>query len=177
VARESGKPANLVLERIVRDPKRRKAEADDLMLATPWPYPPATLANPPKMQASGQGKNEVIVRIIVFAAFMAAGGIGAAAQNISGHYRVEGTNSLYGEYSGTADIEIIAMSAGDICRVEYSDGDAGICMLKDTTLAVAYPVRGRIGIIVYEISRDGSMQGLFVEDGGISGKEKMIPVR
>ena len=119
----------------------------------------------------------MVVRFIIFAALMAAGGIGAAAQNISGHYRMEGTNSLYGEYSGTADIEIVAMSAGNICRVEYSDGDAGISMLKVTTLAVAYLVRGRIGIIVYEISRDGSMQGLFVEDGGVSGKEKLTPIR
>jgi hypothetical protein len=71
------------------------------------------------------------------------------------------------------------------CRIKWSDGYAGICMLKDKTLSVAYLVHGKAGLGVYEVSNDGSIEGPFIDDfhgggigkGGKIGKEKLTPIR
>ena len=115
------------------------------------------------------------IRIALFAAVLAGGCNTAAAGDIGGHYRMEGTSTTGAAYTGVADI---AMTSASTCRITFSDGFAGICLVKDTTFAVAYIVHGKAGLTVYEICSDGSLQGFNIDDyhGGGIGKEKLSPV-
>ena len=114
-------------------------------------------------------------RIAAFAAIIAALCTPAAAKDIGGHYRMEGTDTTGIAYAGTADI---AMTAENICRITFSDGFSGICMVKGATVMLAYIVHGKAGLAVYEISGDGSLQGVFIDDyhGGGIGKETLTPI-
>ena len=117
------------------------------------------------------------IRSLSLAAFIAAGCTTVAAEDITGHYRVEGVGPTGSAYAVTADIE---MSFDNTCRINYSDGDAGICMVNGTTVTGAYIVRGKPGLVIYEIRSDGSLEGIFVEDfhgGRFIGKEKLTPIR
>jgi hypothetical protein len=116
------------------------------------------------------------VGFAALAAFTFAGFGTARAGDISGHYKMDGTDTTGIAYDGTADI---AMASESSCRITFSDGWEGICMLKGTSLAVAYIVHGKVGLAVYEISSDGSMKGIFVDDyhGGGIGNEKLTPIR
>jgi hypothetical protein len=117
----------------------------------------------------------MVIRTVLFAALMAAGCTGAAATDISGHYRMEGVSTTGSAYSGTADI---VMSFENTCRITYSDGPAGICMLNEKTVTGAYIVHGKAGLVIYEIQSDGSLEGIFIDDfhGGRFGKEKLTPM-
>ena len=100
----------------------------------------------------------------------------AAAGDVSGHYRMEGTDTTGITYAGTADI---IMTSETTCRIAFSDGSEGICILKGTTVAVAYLVHGKVGLTLYEISGDGTLEGPFIDDyhGGGIGKETLKPAR
>ena len=115
-------------------------------------------------------------RIVGFAALIAAWCTTAAAQDVGGHYRMAGTDTKGVAYAGSADIE---MTADNTCRITFSDGFSGICMVKGTTLTAAYMVHGKVGLVIYEISGDGSLQGTFIDDyhGGGIGKEALTPNR
>src|SRR5919109_761922 len=87
---------------------------------------------------------------------MAARSAAAAAEDISGHYRMERVSTTGSAYSGTADI---AMSFENTCRIRYSDGREGICMLNGRTVTAAYIVHGKTGLAIYGIQSDGSRRG------------------
>lgn len=116
------------------------------------------------------------IRIITFAAFIYAGCTVAAAQDIAGSYRTEGTSTTGASYTENADIE---MTGETTCRIKFSSGFSGICMLMGKTLTVSYLVHGKAGLGIYEVFDDGSIEGIFIDDfhGGGIGKEKLIPLR
>jgi len=119
----------------------------------------------------------MIIRVAGLAAVMAAGCTPVAAGDIAGHYRMEGVSTTGSAYSGTADI---TMSFENTCRIRYSDGFEGICMLSgDRTVTAAYIVHGKAGLAIYEAQSDGSLVGTFIDDfhGGKFGKEKLTPLR
>ena len=60
------------------------------------------------------------------------------------------------------------------CRITFSDGFAGTCMVKGTTFAVAYTVHGKLGLSVHEIHSDGSLEGLFVDDYMVEGSGRRL---
>jgi hypothetical protein len=124
-------------------------------------------------------------RTVTFAAAIGAGYTASAAQNgctasaaenLGGRYRMEGVTQAGSSYSGTA--EIVMMST-NTCRIKFSDGSAGICMFEGVTISVAYLVHGKLGLSIYEICSDGSLQGRFIDDyhGEGIGKEKLTPIR
>lgn len=100
----------------------------------------------------------------------------ATAAEVGGHYRMEGVDTKGVTYAGSADV---SMSSESDCRVKYSDGFEGICMLSGTTLVVAYDVHRKLGLAVYEIGSDGVLEGRFIDDyhGGGVGREKLTPAR
>ena len=114
-------------------------------------------------------------RMTLTAAFLAAA-VNLATAEISGHYRMDGVDTKGVTYAGTADI---SMSSESNCRIMYSDGFEGICMAKGTTFAVSYIVHGKLGLALYEIGSDGTLQGAFIDDfhGGSVGRETLIPAR
>jgi hypothetical protein len=94
------------------------------------------------------------------------------AQDIGGRYAVNGTNFDGSRYSGEAAITVTSQTT---CRIEWNTGgqiSRGICMRNNDAFAASYALGKSIGLVVYRIQPDGSMQGVWTiagENG--SGKE------
>ena len=118
----------------------------------------------------------MMLRIVLLIASAAGFCCNATAAEVGGHYRMDGVDTKGATYSGSADI---SMSSESDCRVKYSDGFEGICLLNGTTLVVAYDVHHKLGLAVYAIGSDGVLDGRFIDDyhGGGVGREKLTPVR
>lgn len=91
----------------------------------------------------------------------------AAAQSIGGAYDVVGTNFNGSEYRGTAEIVLTSKTT---CVIRWVTGGAtseGICMRNNDSFAAAYKLGNDVGLVVYKLQADGSMQGLWT----IAGQE------
>jgi hypothetical protein len=104
--------------------------------------------------------------------------IGAAsAQDLPGKYQVQGTNPDGSTYGGTA--EIVATSE-NTCRITWQTGSttsAGICMRNGPAFAAGYVLGDAIGLVVYEIKSNGTLEGLWtIADQKGVGEERLTPV-
>ena len=124
----------------------------------------------------------MIVRVMFLAVLLVAASTDAMARDIGGKYKVEGTAAHGGRYTGTVEITMVNDFA---CRIVWSDGFKGICMLDGDSLSVAFDMHGRLGIGSYRILADGAIEGSYFDDyqkGGLTkdsgvGKEKLTPLR
>ena len=100
----------------------------------------------------------------------------AQAQVATGTYSVEGTNLDGSRYSGTATIEL---SSDTTCHIHWSTGSEsdGICMVYGNAFAAGYVFdSGSVGLVVYQVMDDGTLQGAWTIDGQSgSGTEILIP--
>ncbi|WP_407049408.1 hypothetical protein [Methyloraptor flagellatus] len=99
----------------------------------------------------------------------------AAAQSLGGDYRVEGTNFDGSRYKGTARITI---TSNTTCRITWSTGTeaSGICMRTDDVIAASYKMGGSLGLIIYRLQSDGSLDGVWtIADQSGAGTERLIP--
>lgn len=102
----------------------------------------------------------------------------ASAQSIGGMYNVEGTNLDGSPYKGTAEI---TLTSDTTCVIHWVTGGStsdGICSRNDDAFAAGYVLGDAIGIVVYKVQGDGTMQGLWTiagKDG--NGTEKLIPAQ
>jgi len=99
----------------------------------------------------------------------------ASAQDLGGNYRVEGTNFDGSRYGGTA---VIRLTSKSTCTIAWDTGSTakGICMRNGTSFAASYVMGKAIGLVIYRINADGSLEGLWTvagEDG--VGTETLIP--
>ena len=101
----------------------------------------------------------------------------AHAQTVNaGTYNVEGTNLDGSAYKGTATIELTSETT---CAIEWNTGGTtsnGICMLYDNAFAAGYVLGDAVGLVVYEVKGDGSLDGAWTisgKDG--SGTEVLTP--
>ena len=111
----------------------------------------------------------------LLAILMTAAATAAWAQDIGGRYTVQGTNFDGSPYSGTAEI---TATSENTCRIEWDTGttSSGICMRNNTTFAAGYALGGVVGLVIYEVMPDGSMQGVWtVADRTGVGTENLIP--
>lgn len=117
-----------------------------------------------------------MIRTAMAAAFLAAGfATTAMAADVGGRYEVRGTNLDGSKYSGTAEIEITSSTT---CRITWDVGteSSGICMRNGIALAAGYVLGKKVGLVIYEIRNDGTLDGIWTvadEDG--SGTEILIP--
>ena len=98
----------------------------------------------------------VATAVVLFASIS-----GASAQNLRGKYNVEGKNLDGSAYSGTA--EIIATSE-TTCRIRWETGGTpseGICMGNGNSFAAGYVLGDSIGLVVYEMKNDGSLDAVW----------------
>lgn len=102
----------------------------------------------------------------------------AASGNVGGKYRVQGTNANGSPYQGTA---VITVTSENTCRIVWNTGGTtseGICMRNENAFSAGYVLQGDVGLVIYEINGDGSMDGLWtVADQPGVGTEKLIPTR
>lgn len=100
----------------------------------------------------------------------------AAAQSIGGTYLVQGTGFDGAAYGGEAQI---AATSDVTCRITWVTGgqtSEGICMRSGSVFAASYVLQGRIGMVIYEVRGDGSMQGVWTIDGmDATGTEALYP--
>ncbi|MBI2717949.1 MAG: hypothetical protein HY245_06335 [Rhizobiales bacterium] len=108
------------------------------------------------------------MKFVVIAAFFAAAlATPAAAQSIGGHYKVAGTNFDGAPYSGEADI---ALTSQTTCEIKWTTGStesSGICMRNDDSFAAGYVIGDKIGLVIYKLMADGTLNGLWT----IAGQE------
>jgi len=90
----------------------------------------------------------------------------AADGDVGGTYKVAGTNLDGTKYSGTAKITI---TSGTTCNIEWKTGDTsstGICMRNDDAFSAAYVMKdGTVGLIIYKMNNDRSMEGIWTVSG------------
>lgn len=100
----------------------------------------------------------------------------AAAQDVGGSYAVEGTNINGSPYGGTAEITLLSETT---CAIEWTTGSttsSGICMRNGNAFSAGYVLGDAIGLLIYEIMEDGSMEGIWTvagQDG--TGTETLTP--
>ncbi len=115
-------------------------------------------------------------KFILAVAFLAAGCLTAAAADIGGTYSVQGTNLDGSKYSGTATITV---TTANTCRIEWVTGgttSSGICMRNGPAFSAAYVLGSDIGLVIYEVLDDGTLDGLWtIADTKGVGTETLTP--
>lgn len=100
----------------------------------------------------------------------------AAAQDIGGQYVVQGTGFDGAAYGGQAEI---SLTSDYTCRIVWNTGgqiSEGICMRQGNVFAASYMIEGRVGMVIYTVGGDGSMQGTWTVDGvNAVGTESLYP--
>jgi hypothetical protein len=121
------------------------------------------------------------LREIMVAACLALAMSGAAAADpgaVGGKYRIDGRNPNGAPYGGTATITV---TSSNTCRIVWATGGTtseGICMRNQNAFSAGYVLQGDVGLVIYEINDDGSMDGLWtIADQPGVGKERLIPLR
>lgn len=100
----------------------------------------------------------------------------AHAQDIGGSYTVEGTNHNGSTYEGTAEITLTSDTTCEIHWVTGSTESHGICSRNNNAFAAAYVLGDSIGLVIYKVNADGSMEGLWTIQGeGGTGTERLTP--
>jgi hypothetical protein len=119
------------------------------------------------------GESMRLISTLFFAGLL---GSAALAQDVGGLYRVEGTNANGSAYGGTAEIII---TSPNTCRIVWEVGStsSGICMRNSNAVAAAYELSGVVGLIIYELMADGSMEGIWtIADQEGVGTEVLTPM-
>ena len=100
----------------------------------------------------------------------------ASAQSIGGKYTVEGTNLDGSPYTG--DVEI-TLTSSTTCVINWATGVTtaeGICSRNDDAFAAAYVMGDAIGLVIYKVLEDGTLDGLWTITGKEgNGAEKLTP--
>ncbi len=118
-----------------------------------------------------------IVFRIVSALLLLASLTSASAAGLPGKYHVAGKNADGSTYSGTA--EIVATSE-TTCRITWQTGSTtsqGICMRNGNSFAAGYSLGDSIGLVVYQMKPDGTLEGLWtIADQDGVGVEVLTPM-
>lgn len=102
----------------------------------------------------------------------------AAAQTVGGRYQVQGKNFDGSPYGGTAEITVTSSTT---CRITWRTGPTtsqGICMRNTSTFTAAYRLGNSIGLVIYDIRSDGTLDGVWtLADKNGAGAEVLVPMR
>jgi len=119
-------------------------------------------------------RNSILATAAIFTGLITS----AAAQSIGGEYRVSGKNFDGSRYSGTAQI---VFQNNQSCRISWITGSTtsqGTCMRRGRTFAAGYTLEGIVGLVVYVLQPDGSLDGVWtMANKPGSGTEVLTPKR
>ena len=100
----------------------------------------------------------------------------AAAEFHAGTYDVVGTNLNGSPYGGIAEVTLLSDTT---CQIIWHTGDTqswGHCMKVSDYVSAGYVMGGAIGIIMYRVNDDGSLDGFWTVSGqNGSGTERLTP--
>lgn len=119
-----------------------------------------------------------MLRILAVAALAAVTVSSASAQSIGGSYTASGTNLDGTAYEGTVEINAVSDTT---CTIEWKTGSTnseGVCMRNGNAFSAAYVQGDTLGLLVYEVKEDGSMEGIWTVTGQSgSGTEMLTPAK
>jgi hypothetical protein len=119
-----------------------------------------------------------LVTALATAAVAACFATPASAQNVGGRYQVIGKNFNGSPYSGTAEITVTSRNTCRIVWVTGSTTSSGICMRNANAFSAGYVLNGKVGLVIYEMKPDGSLDGLWtIADQTGIGTERLVPMR
>ena len=119
-----------------------------------------------------------LVTALATAAVAACFATPASAQNVGGRYQVIGKNFNGSPYSGTAEITVTSRNTCRIVWVTGSTTSSGICMRNANAFSAGYVLNGKVGLVIYELKGDGSLDGLWtIADQTGVGAERLVPMR
>jgi len=101
----------------------------------------------------------------------------SSAQSVGGRYEVHGTNLDGSRYGGTA---VITRTSDTTCSIRWQTGSSsdGFCMLAGRSFAAAYQLQGSVGLVVYELQPDGTLNGVWtIANRSGAGTEVLTPLR
>ena len=102
----------------------------------------------------------------------------AWAQGVGGRYIANGTNIDGSPYKGTATI---TRTSNSTCTIHWVTGPTtseGFCMLANKSFAAAYKLGEAVGLVVYELHDDGTLDGVWTIAGRPgAGTEVLTPAR
>ena len=117
-------------------------------------------------------------KILLLGAMLALAAQPALAQSIGGRYQVQGTNFDGSPYGGEAKITLTSETTCEIVWTTGSTSSTGICMRNDNSFAAGYQMGDKIGLIIYKLMDDGSLNGLWTIAGQEgNGTEVLIPLQ
>jgi hypothetical protein len=121
------------------------------------------------------------MRVVTISALIVGAGLAATPafadpEVRAGEYAVSGKNFDGSAYSGTAHISITSNST---CVIEWKTGGStseGICMRDTDSFAAAYRLGDAVGLVIYKINDDGSLDGYWTIAGKSgAGSETLTP--
>jgi hypothetical protein len=103
-------------------------------------------------------------------------GMGAAQGAERLRYAVDGTNLDGSSYAGTAEIVLTSDTTCEIFWKTGSSTSSGICMRYGDAFSAGYALGNSIGLVIYKINEDGSLDGIWTVAGANgNGTEKLTP--
>jgi hypothetical protein len=118
-----------------------------------------------------------MIRILCTLAFLAVA-TAANAETLTLHstYNVAGTNPNGSKYTGTADVKVISDATFSIQWKIGGSTINGFGMRMNEALSATYMLNGQPGLVIYQVSKDGTWSGLWAirgQDG--NGTEQLTP--
>jgi hypothetical protein len=105
------------------------------------------------------------MKALVWAVAMVLVGSATVAQDLTGHYLAKGTNLDGSDYEGEAQI---TATSEVTCEIVWQTGDTtstGICMRNGNAFAAGYELNGDVGLVIYLIEDDGTLNGTWTVAG------------
>jgi hypothetical protein len=118
-----------------------------------------------------------MMRPLVLAAAFALAAVPALAAGFhEGVYDVEGTNLDGSPYKGMAEVKLLSDTT---CQITWTTGQTssvGLCMMMNGVVAAAYRQGDMVGVTMYQINDDGTLEGNWTVAGqNGAGSEKLTP--
>ena len=117
----------------------------------------------------------MMTRTVLAAGLLSGVALGASPPDQRRTNRVNGTHLAGSRYRGTAEIVVTTKNT---CRITWDTGSTaeGICMRNSDAFAAAYSMGDAVGLVIYEVHADGSLEGLWtVADQEGVGTETLTP--
>lgn len=112
----------------------------------------------------------------ILAAIVSLAASASAAQDLTGHYKVVGTNLDGSPYAGEAQITATSEYTCEIVWQTGGSTSSGICMRDGNAFAAGYQLNDKVGLVIYLIKANGTMEGTWTVAGvNAVGTETLIP--
>ncbi|MFL1462418.1 hypothetical protein ACI6QG_09465 [Roseococcus sp. DSY-14] len=116
------------------------------------------------------------MRRLIYGALLALTLGGPAAAQRSGTYDVSGANPDGTEYTGSMLLTQVGLASFRVVWTIGQDVIEGVAMVSGLTLATAFSLGGQTGMGIYEIRRDGTLEGQWTTAGAFAiGRETARP--